>query len=105
MAKRVLIGMSGGVDSSVSALLLKQAGYEVIGATMKLWESDSCNPEQAIIDAQKVCEKLGIEHHIIDCKKEFDKKVIQNFINEYSNAKTPNPCVECNKYLKFGVFY
>ena len=109
MTKRVLIGMSGGVDSSVSALLLKKAGYEVIGATMKLWEPEcknaTNNTSQAVIDAQKVCEKLGIEHHIIDCKEEFNKKVIQNFITEYSSAKTPNPCVECNKYLKFGAFY
>lgn len=104
MPKRVLIGMSGGVDSTVSALLLKKAGYEVIGATMKLWEQN-CNESQAVIDAQKICKKIGIEHHIIDSKEEFNEKVVNNFICEYSNARTPNPCIECNKYLKFGVFY
>ena len=110
MPKRVLIGMSGGVDSSVSALLLKKAGYEVIGATMKLWEpqcnkQDTCGGDKGVEDAKKICEKLGIPHYIIDNQKEFNEKVIQNFINEYSNARTPNPCIECNKYLKFGAFY
>ena len=75
--KKVLLGMSGGVDSSTSAILLKQAGYEVIGATMKLWESDSCNPEQAIIDAQKVCEKLGIDHYVVDYQEQFKCHIIK----------------------------
>lgn len=102
MTKRVLIGMSGGVDSSVSALLLKKAGYEVIGATMQLLEQ---NGESAITDAKKVCEQIGIEHHILNNQEEFKQKVIDNFIQEYTNARTPNPCIECNKYLKFGTFY
>ena len=101
MKKRVLLGMSGGVDSSASAILLKKAGYDVIGCTMKLWNTD----EKAIKDAKKVCEKLQIPHYIIDCEKEFRCKVIDNFINEYQKAKTPNPCVQCNKYIKFGEFY
>ena len=101
MKKRVLLGMSGGVDSSASAILLKKAGYDVIGCTMKLWNTD----EKAIKDAKKVCEKLQIPHYIIDCEKEFTCKVIDNFINEYQKAKTPNPCVQCNKYIKFGEFY
>ena len=110
MPKRVLIGMSGGVDSSVSALLLKKAGYEVIGATMKLFTpkcnlKDSCGGDKGIEDAKKICKQLDIPHYVIDNTKEFDEKVIQNFINEYSNARTPNPCIECNKYLKFGEFY
>ncbi len=98
MKKKVLLGMSGGVDSSVSAILLQNQGYEVIGCTMTLWE-------QTIKDAKKVCEKLGIPHYTIDCKKEFKGKVVNKFIQEYQEARTPNPCVECNKYLKFGVFY
>lgn len=101
MKKRVLLGMSGGVDSSASAILLKKAGYDVIGCTMKLWNTD----EKAINGAKKVCEKLQIPHYIIDCEKEFRCKVIDNFINEYQKAKTPNPCVQCNKYIKFGEFY
>ena len=94
--------MSGGVDSSASAILLKKEGYEVIGCTMNLLEESN---QEAIKDAKKVCEKLGIEHCIIDCRSEFKCNVINKFIEEYENAKTPNPCVECNKYLKFGVFY
>ena len=102
MKEKVLLGMSGGVDSSASAIILKQAGYEVIGCTMNLLDEPN---QEAIKDAKKVCEKLGIEHHFIDCQKQFQCYVIDNFINEYENAKTPNPCVECNKYLKFGIFY
>ena len=102
MKEKVLLGMSGGVDSSVSAILLQKAGYEVIGCTMNLLEEPN---EQSIEDAKNVCKKLGIEHHVFDCRKEFRCQVIDKFIKEYENAKTPNPCVECNKYLKFGVFY
>ena len=105
--KKVLLGMSGGVDSSVSAILLKEAGYEVIGYTMILWEGNEKITEQnkSIEDAKKICEKLQIPHYVFDYKKEFKCNVINNFIKEYENARTPNPCVECNKYLKFGYFY
>ena len=102
MKEKVLLGMSGGVDSSVSAILLKKAGYEVIGCTMNLLDEPN---EEAIKDAKKVCEKLGIEHHVFDCRKEFRCHVMDIFISEYENARTPNPCVECNQYLKFGTFY
>ena len=101
MKKKILLGMSGGVDSSVSAVLLQEQGYDVIGATMKMWE----DTEKAIEDAKKVCNKLGIEHHVIDCTEKFRCQVVNKFISEYENAKTPNPCVECNRYLKFGAFY
>lgn len=100
--KRVLIGMSGGVDSSVAAYLLKKEGYEVIGLTMSLFPKEN---DTSIIDAKQVCQKLNIEHYIVDYTKEFNNKVIKNFIKCYQNAKTPNPCIECNKYLKFGLMW
>ena len=119
--KKVLIGMSGGVDSSVSALLLQKQGYEVIGATMRLWgeneqsdskenynelsENSENKQNDAVEDAKKVCEKLGIKHYVIDLREEFQKRVVDNFICTYLCAKTPNPCVECNKFLKFDAFY
>lgn len=107
--KKVLIGMSGGVDSSVAAFLLKKQGYEVLGATMILYDEEKidggCLSFQAVNDAKKVCDKLGIKHITINLKKEFKKHVIDNFINSYLNGTTPNPCVECNKYLKFGALF
>ena len=102
MRKKVLLGMSGGVDSSVSALLLQEQGYEVIGVTMQLLDKENI---ESINDAKKVCQKLGIEHHVVDLKKVFKERVIENFICTYMCAKTPNPCVECNKYLKFGELF
>lgn len=100
--KRVLIGMSGGVDSSVAAYLLKKEGYEVVGLTMSLFPKEN---DTSIIDAKQVCQKLNIEHYIVDYTKEFNNKVIKNFIKCYQNAQTPNPCIECNKYLKFGLMW
>ena len=109
MEKKVLLGMSGGVDSSVSAILLKKKGYEVIGATMKLWTGetklDKEKNEKTINDAKKVCDELGIKHYVFDAQKEFEQCVINNFVSQYQNAETPNPCIECNKYIKFGYFY
>jgi len=95
--KKVLLGMSGGVDSSVSALLLQQKGYEVIGTTLELFGEKMETP--------KICEDLGIKHYSYDCKEEFEKYVIQDFINCYANCKTPNPCIECNRYMKFGAMW
>ena len=97
--KRVIVGISGGVDSSVAALLLKEQGYEVVGITFIFTEDFDEN------DAIKVCEKLNIEHHIIDYRKEFKETVINNFINDYNHGITPNPCVLCNKEVKFNYLY
>ncbi len=108
MKKRVLLGMSGGVDSSVSAILLKEQGYEVIGITMKLFEGEiegSCCNISSTMDAKRICDYLQIPHYTLNFKDEFKKYVMDDFINCYANCKTPNPCIECNKYLKFGSMY
>ena len=97
--KKVVVGMSGGVDSSVTAILLQQQGYDVIGVTFIFTE------EFDTTDAIKVCKKLGIEHHIIDYREEFEKTIINKFISDYNNGITPNPCVLCNRYVKFNFLY
>lgn len=94
--------MSGGVDSSVAAYLLKKEGYEVVGVNMKLWDSGD---ESSVIDAKKVCDNLGIEFHVVDLQSEFKSKVINNFVKEYEMGRTPNPCVFCNKNIKFGDLF
>lgn len=101
--KTVVIGMSGGVDSSVAACLLKDKGYNVIGATLELL--DNYDTKQAIEDAKIICQKIGIPHYIFDLKKEFKEEIIKNFISSYQQGKTPNPCVVCNRLFKFGYFY
>lgn len=103
--KKILLGMSGGVDSSVSALLLKKQGYEVIGVTLELFAGGSCCNINTYIDAKNVCNSIGISHFTLDCKKQFREFVIQNFIDCYANCKTPNPCIECNKFMKFGLMW
>ena len=101
--KKVLLGMSGGVDSSVSAILLKQQGYEVVGITLEMFEND-CNTNTQN-DAKNICDLINIPHYIYKCQEEFHKHVIQDFINCYAECKTPNPCIECNRYIKFGYMY
>ncbi|MCY6372313.1 tRNA 2-thiouridine(34) synthase MnmA [Clostridium ganghwense] len=98
MKKKVAIGLSGGVDSSVAAYLLKQKGYDVIGVTLRL-----CSEVDISDDAKKVAEKLNIPHYVIDLRDEFKKYVIDNFANEYLSGRTPNPCAVCNKHIKFGI--
>ncbi|PAW76654.1 MAG: tRNA 2-thiouridine(34) synthase MnmA [Verrucomicrobia bacterium Tous-C9LFEB] len=107
--KRVLLGMSGGVDSSVSAYLLKEQGYEVIGVTMKVWPQDcvsraedKCCGPQAVADARAVAHALDIPHYVVDEANDFEKMVIDYFTQEYQQGRTPNPCVMCNEKLKFG---
>ena len=103
--KKVLLGMSGGVDSSVSALLLKESGYDVIGTTLELFAGSSCCNINTYIDAKNVCNQIGIPHFTFECKNEFKKYIIDDFIDCYANCKTPNPCIECNKYMKFGIMW
>lgn len=103
MKKKVLVGMSGGVDSSVCAYLLKQQGFDVYGATMKLWKPSECY-DGLIDDAQTVCNKLNIPFYVFDFTERFKAIVIDYFINEYEHGRTPNPCIICNKHIKFGAF-
>ena len=110
MNKKVVIGMSGGVDSSVAAYLLQEQGYEVIGITLKVWDSDDpdyvekeggCCSISSVDDARRVADNLNIPYYVLNFKELFKTKVIDNFIDEYIDGRTPNPCVACNKYIKF----
>jgi tRNA-specific 2-thiouridylase len=107
--QRVLLGMSGGVDSSVAGFLLREQGYDVIGVTMKVWPQDcisraedKCCGPQAIADARGVAHALGIPHYVVDEADQFERLVIDYFAGEYQAGRTPNPCVMCNEKLKFG---
>lgn len=110
MGKKALIAMSGGVDSSVAAYLMKEAGYDCIGVTMKLYDNEDIGMEQEktccslsdIEDARSVAVKLGIPYYVFNFKADFKEKVIDNFIESYRCGMTPNPCIECNRHLKFA---
>lgn len=110
MKVKVVVGMSGGVDSSVAAYLLKEQGYDVIGVTMQIWqdeertsmeESGGCCGLSAVDDARRVADKIGIPYYVLNFKKEFKENVINYFIDEYAKGLTPNPCIACNRYVKW----
>src|SRR5947207_13697035 len=109
MKKRVLLGMSGGVDSSVAGYLLRQQGYDVVGVTMKVWPQDcisgaedKCSGPQAVGDARGVAHALGFPHYVVDEADQFERLFIDYFSSEYQADRTPNPFVICNEKLKFG---
>ena len=108
--KKVVVGMSGGVDSSVAAYLLKEQGYEVIGVTMQIWQQEEpedisanggCCGLSAVEDARRVADVLGIPYYVMNFRKEFDERVIRYFADEYLAGRTPNPCIACNRYVKW----
>lgn len=112
MSKRVMIGMSGGVDSSVAALLLKEQGYEVVGATFRLFNEGDlpvsgpsrCCSIDDVNDARLVCDKIGIAHYVLNYKELFREKVVEEFVRAYLAGTTPNPCILCNRHIKFDAF-
>ena len=108
--KKVVVGMSGGVDSSAAAWLLKQEGYDVIGVTMEIWQNEDmlsveenggCCGLTAVEDARRVAETIGIPHYVMNFRKDFQKHVIDYFIDAYTHGRTPNPCIACNRYVKW----
>ena len=105
--QRVFVAMSGGVDSSLSAALLKEQGYDVTGVFIKVWQPDfvECVWKEDRLDAMRVCAKLGIKFLTLDLEKEYKREVVDYMISEYKAGRTPNPDVNCNKYVKFGAFF
>lgn len=110
MKKKVVVGMSGGVDSSVAAYLLKEEGYEVIGVTMQIWQSEDpnqvaadngCCGLSAIADARRVADAIGIPHYVMNFREDFQRQVIDYFVAEYRRGRTPNPCIACNRHVKW----
>ena len=114
MKKKVLVAMSGGVDSSVTLLKILEMGYEAVGVTMKLWEysdvggnnlqDNNCCAVSSINKAKLVCERMGVPHYTIDFTESFRTNVVENFVDEYIQGRTPNPCVRCNSFIKWDTF-
>ncbi|MFA6989258.1 MAG: tRNA 2-thiouridine(34) synthase MnmA [Candidatus Gastranaerophilaceae bacterium] len=112
---KIIVGMSGGVDSSVAALLLKQAGHDVVGVTMSIWNENNkikggnknaCygpDEKEDIEEAKRICHEIGIPFHVFDCVEQYEKIVLENFKEEYLSGRTPNPCIWCNSLIKFDV--
>ncbi|NWF57705.1 MAG: tRNA 2-thiouridine(34) synthase MnmA [Syntrophaceae bacterium] len=108
--RRIVVAMSGGVDSSTAAALLKEEGYEVIGLTMHLWDPTGdgkgsfgrCCSFDDLQDARRVADQIGIPHYVINLKRPFEERVVENFVREYLRGRTPNPCIHCNDQIKFG---
>lgn len=113
MQKKVIVGLSGGVDSAAAALLLKNEGFDLLGVTLKLFEkkglsldkNNACCNENDIKDAEDICKNLGIPHKVLDFGKSFKENVIDYFISSYKNGETPNPCVVCNRTVKFEELF
>ena len=113
MNKKALIAMSGGVDSSVAAFLMKEQGYECIGATMKLYQNDdivinkehTCCSLDDVEDARAVAHSMGMDHYVMNFKEHFKEQVMDKFVHCYECGITPNPCIDCNRYLKFEYLY
>lgn len=110
--EKILVAMSGGVDSSVAAAILVQEGYDVIGITMQMWSGKSaleshtghaCAPSHAILDAQRVADRLRIQHYVLKLEDVFEETIIENFVDQYRQGRTPNPCVRCNRFVKFSA--
>jgi tRNA-specific 2-thiouridylase len=112
MAEKVIVGMSGGVDSSVTAGLLVKQGYEVVGVTLNVWpelggvednREDACCALGATEDARRVADRLDIPYYVVNFRETFEERVIQDFVSEYQRGRTPNPCVRCNQFIKFDA--
>ena len=103
-SQRVMVAMSGGVDSSVAAVLVQEAGHDVVGVTLRLWGGESdlgCCSVSDVDDARRVADALGIDHHVFNMGEDFDRHVVEPYVADHAVGRTPNPCIECNRHIKF----